>query len=269
MLAICGASESCVWAIVTGDLTGSGKEGQFVVGHTFLHSAWQIYRCRRSRMGLELSREQCLSVPGNHDHWRAGNRRYNPRIYGKHFEPTPWRKALTSPENRLQLDLFGVDSCSGPVDGIANLFASGAISDEQFAGLESHLKHSQREERTDAHHVRAVVCHHSLTRHSASSWTRALESSSAWRLLRLAGQYNVCALLTGHAHSAKSEPYQLGPRSVWELRSPTTLQAEPQAGYQGFWMHRILLCNRRPEWHAILFTWDGAAFCPWPPQVLD
>jgi 3',5'-cyclic AMP phosphodiesterase CpdA len=275
MLARCGANQASTWILVTGDLTASGQAGEFTVAHTWLRSSWRPYRGDDYRMGLDWAGDRCLAVPGNHDHWGAeGNgipNRYNPKIYGSHFEPTPWRTVLHSPGGRLRLELFGVDSCSGPAGPVENALAGGAISNEQFARLEGCLAENCEQAPGEAC-FRAIACHHSLARNRFMSWTRALSESSQAELLRLADKYQVHALLTGHAHSPRLHPYPVSGtnRKVWEVRSPSTLQAGAPSGAQGFWIHRLSLDRAAPlRWEGFRYLWDDICFCPGAPEILD
>lgn len=267
--------------VVSGDLSVSGTALQLAVAHAFVRGRFPINRLPGSTdfMGLNLgSPDEVAMVPGNHDHW-DGNRvtspPHNPGLYEEQFRATPWRKLWHSADGELGLELFGIDSNSGWADGEASLLqrrtagtlAQGRISDMQFAALEDLLKSSGRRALTTA---RAFICHHSLA-YGGNTFQRAeLDRPSKDRLLDLAAEYEVSAVMTGHTHDPAAQQFQHRDskgrlRSCYELRTGCAVGFKAGATDEiGFLAHRIRFAGGQLVWESVRLSWDGARYVPFP-----
>jgi 3',5'-cyclic AMP phosphodiesterase CpdA len=257
--------------VISGDLTQSGTKNDYatVTALLYCHWQWRLPPNKRS-LGFGWTREQLLTVPGNHDHWGREHRAiaFRQGLSPDYFATTPWKNVLSSRGGTINLELYGVDSNSGLEDSAnpakGNLFAGGKLSPEELFGLEEQLKLTDLGERTGAFVVRALVCHHALSPDGIlNAWP--LDEGSRRKLLDIAGRYRICAALTGHTHRFHVEDWSLsvgGHGVLKELRCGTTLQATGGAGLQGFWVHRIARQAGRPdcEWTAWKYQKGGTSF---------
>jgi 3',5'-cyclic AMP phosphodiesterase CpdA len=264
--------------IISGDLTQSGLDNDYATVNALLYGEWPWrFAPIESRLGFAWTRGQVLTVPGNHDHWRAplgwlnvrGPAAYTRDLAPAWFEPTPWKRVVTSRDGQLRVELFGVDSNSGllPKDRTEshNPLARGAISAEEFAALEKQLEAVDPGVPPDASVVRAIVCHHAFSSRGA---TRPLDPESRQTLIRLALRHHVSAVLTGHTHEFADLDWPMiiapgHPAKLKELRSATTLQGTRGRGRQGFWVHSITRSadNRAScQWKAVKYQWGGGTF---------
>lgn len=259
--------------VASGDLTATGTHQEFVVAHSFLRSRLRLRRTPPGRStGLALTDEQIAAVPGNHDHW-DGKRlprpiAYTKAIFPRYFRQTPWPKVWPSRSGGLELEIYGIDSNSGFENKRTNFRAKGEFSNGELQILEQLLKDSdQRHTPHGVSRVRALVTHHSLTYTGRVPYIMALEDSSRDRLLEIAAQYKIGAILTGHTHGANFHKFTVrlphpstATRDVWEMRAATTLQGPSRPNKQGFWCHLIRASTGGPFWTAWRFQWDGNAF---------
>jgi hypothetical protein len=300
--------EELKW-IISGDLTRVGATAEFGVARDFMQSAPQLDRHRWAiRPALGVHPDRYVDVPGNHDHFdgwngggggavraflkwaRGGPRAWNGNLFPNFFRPCPWVSPAgpwMSLAGTIQLDLFGVDSDSGLAGQDANRFAHGKISDVEFQLLEDYLLASRDEPaKKGVTRVRAIVCHHAFTRRPQDGLVKArpLEAVSRLRLLELAAQYRVAAVLTGHTHLPRfrkldvpfpeDEVTKIG--AVYEIRCPTTLQGTPSlaAGTtqrKGFWMHRLVRRNAGAvvEWEPRLYLYKSGDMRPQDVRDLE
>ena len=245
--------------VISGDLTKSGVDNDYATVFALLHHRWQWKFGHIQRwLGFGWPRERTFTVPGNHDHWRHERR---PIAHARgmspdFFEPTPWKHVIESTGGGLRLELFGIDSNSGLEQPgkpeKRNLFARGAMSEEEYRKLEEMLAGSPAQ-RTEPDVVRALVCHHSFKGNTKLPFP--LVDQSRAEICTLAQRYDIAAVLTGHTHdfgtrSWPLDPAASGPSSLKELRCATTLQAtRVKPGLQGFWLHRIArLPGSSSEW---------------------
>jgi hypothetical protein len=143
----------------------------------------------------------------------------------------------------MALELFGVDSNRGMAFNLTNLRAGGSLLPADIQDLEQKLRSSQQQQQKDRKpRLRAIICHHAFTSTGLIS-AQPLDQHSKGELIRLAHQYDVAAILTGHTHDFEARDYvdRTGHRT-WELRSASTVQMDPQPEPQGFWVH-VLECN--------------------------
>lgn len=265
--------------VMSGDLTRTGRNPEeFEVGRDYLEGTWPNPRALPTRRyGLGLGARQVVKVPGNHDHWDGDCRNqwgYNAAIKNAFFPATPFRKEFLSPQGRIVVEFFGVDSCSGfpPLGVGSNRRAKGILHDQELKRLNARLAASLAKEAEDhqkgVRRVRVLVCHHSFQGHWLISWffgSLELRARDIQALTYLAGRYRVAAVLTGHAHDFLADRYATPypPHALREFRSATTLQAP--AGYfkQGFFGHRIVLDgDGKVWWSAYPYQWQGSYFYP-------
>jgi 3',5'-cyclic AMP phosphodiesterase CpdA len=265
--------------VVSGDLTVSGSRREFAVAQAFIRSRFPITRMNGNTdlMGLGASATHGVAiVPGNHDHWdgsRATLPPHNPWLYSEQFRDTPWAKHWTSADGSVELELYGVDSNSGWAAGeastlqrrAAGALAQGRISTTQFSALESKL---QAAGPRAANTARAIVCHHSLV-YSGNTLRRGdMDPASRDRLLNLAAEFEVAAILTGHTH----DPYAFrfhGRDSRGQYRPCHELRAACGVGFKdspsdeiGFLAHRIGLVGGRLTWDSVRLSWSGTRYVP-------
>ena len=114
--------------------------------------------------------------------------------------------------------------------------------------------------------VRALVCHHALSREGLlDPWP--LDVGSTAENHRARRGYDIGAVLTGHTHAFddKDWPATLpgGRRGVLkELRCASTLQATRGPGFQGFWAHKItrVAAHAGCLWTAYKYQKAGTSF---------
>jgi 3',5'-cyclic AMP phosphodiesterase CpdA len=267
--------DAIVRVVVSGDLTVSGSASEFAVAHSYLRSRPRLRRLKVGGfMGLGMSDEDLLTVPGNHDHW-GGNRlwpmvpAYSAAIFPSHFRDTPFLKRWTSADGSVELELYGVDSNSGLANQAHNVAARGEISSRELRELERRLAASSQQRRSQRV-VRAIVCHHSLLYTGGKAGTRDLDPQSRKTLLELAGKYGVSAILTGHTHDLhwagiRTMDANQRVRDVVEYRSGATLPFKQKQN--GFWLHKIDRTSSGCFWFAWRYAWNGVRFVRTPAQA--
>ena len=287
--------------VVSGDLTCTGLRTDFSQTYTYLFSALIPNAPGKGAVGLLIPKSCLWAVPGNHDHWDGHHRwpqpAHDPSLFPDLFDETPWQSPLIlSPKKTLGLELFGVDSNSGLAGQPYNDTAWGALSVAELygpqTGLAQRLKISVAMQPKNVHIVRAIVCHHSLNNKAKAgippaavgkspSWSqRARERFMTWfigqnpdplhpssvaEILKIAHQYEVKALLTGHTHYFWLERHPLqGNPGVWEARCATTLQGPAQTAVQGFYVHQISLegVPPKPVWRSQQYSYAVNKFVP-------
>jgi hypothetical protein len=253
--------------VASGDLTRIGSDNDYYLSYTYLLGRWVEHRLAQRQTGLQIPVVDLYSVPGNHDHWNAypGGLRppaYNSAIFPGYFEPTPWRHTLRPASGAMALELFGVDSNEGLRNSKHNLRARGVLSANELKTLDALLYQSVVDEQKDGTpRIRAIVCHHAFTNQGGLLSAGPLDPQSVQDLLKLAHKYAVAAVLTGHTHYFESKDYP-DPATgnvVWELRSASTTQMDPQPQPQGFWLHEIQLSGSRIGWNAWKYQWNGVS----------
>ena len=256
-----------LYLVVSGDLTAGGYACEFAVAHAFLRTRPRIQRSAPGNLfGLAMPDDHLAAVPGNHDHWRGAPKfrpppAYSPKTIRAQFRRTPWRKRWPS-QGPTGVELFGVDSNSGLAGTATNTFAKGAISTTEFDELDALLTAS-----VGSGLVKAIVCHHSLSYAGGVFDARPLDDFSRERLLAIAAQHRVSAILTGHTHDFDftrrdvADPRSAANiRAVWELRSASTLQGPPKPARQGFLLHRIGESGASLRWSSWRYMWNGTHF---------
>jgi Calcineurin-like phosphoesterase len=268
-----GVEQSDIHWIISGDLTRVGHGPEFDVARDFMESVPACDRFGRPlQPTLGLPRDRYVDVPGNHDHFDGWDEEnlwgvarnpppaWTPNIFPAKFIATPWDNLAVpwrSSHGSIQFELFGVDSNSGLAHQAANRSAKGAIGDNEFALLEDALRMSMsRSVPKNVTRVRALICHHAFTKKPQVGLLKArpLRQESIDRLVKLAAQYRVAAVLTGHTHAlhfrkltVTAQPHgDSVDRSciVYEIRCPTTLQGPAQALVNGFWAHNLFRMAR-------------------------
>lgn len=269
---------------IGGDLTrtGSVHDFQLVFSCLFSQLTWvKDLTGIVDSLELGLPLAETYSIPGNHDHWKGSVFQflpypilppaYNAAIFPNLQDATPWRRSIASPNGKLVLELFGVDSSQGLKHHSTNLRAQGMLSQEELNGVinsagvvvKKGLKQLFDDAKADeaADHVprlRAVGCHHSFGNKNGLVGAWPLEQNSVNQLLQLCRKFKVHAVLTGHTHyflNWQQNPLKSG-WYVWELRCGSTLQREmatpntacTQPQPQGFLVHALSIANSKPSW---------------------
>jgi hypothetical protein len=290
-----------LYVVVSGDLTCTGLRTDFSQAYTYLLSELFPDTPGRNPVGLRIPRGQIWVVPGNHDHWDGHHRwpqpAHDPSLFPDLFDRTPWQSPpILSPKGTLRLELFGVDSNSGLAGQPYNDTAWGAFSFAELyhpqTGLDQLLRVSVATQPQGVQVVRAIVCHHPMNNKAKAgapppalgklgAWPqRARERfmtrligqnpdpllpSSMFEILKVARQYEVKALLTGHTHYFWEERHPLqGNPAVWEMRCSTTLQGPAQTAVQGFYVHQISLegVPPKPVWRWKRYSYAINKFAP-------
>ena len=188
-----------VVVIHSGDLTRAGKNAEFSVGSTFLHSHFdEAGYCVGLRMKRSSERSMAcvdpavFDVPGNHDLW---DRKHPDSVFRDHYPgpyPMEFRMQLNS---KATLVIYGLDSNRSKLR--EHRKAKGEIDSRQLERICSHLQ-KDAEER---HSIRVVALHHPLYdpegASSATSRLRLNHRENVARRLREAGAHLV---LSGHVH---------------------------------------------------------------------
>lgn len=273
-----GIGSQEAFAVVSGDLTATGKRGEFSNAHTLLRSRWQLDVHRVA--GCEFSSQQLFCIPGNHDHWNGVGLALPPAFNGaiaRHFSGSAWVHELRSPDDKFALELLGIDSNAGLEGTATNLRAGGKYADADLDVLRERMEVNQSKRRLDLPVVRALVSHHGInTTVPRGAWykpeAKQLSLASQQELLELAGEYDIHMLLTGHLHSTHaaqhSAPYRGYEHVLREIRCSTTLQAPRSDRRQGFLMHQVLSVPAGIRWNTFRFDWIGSRFyCPSTPWI--
>jgi Calcineurin-like phosphoesterase len=275
------ASPQSLFHVMSGDLTATGHAKEFLVAHTYLRSFWRQTRSPETATGLNLNdplahqSPRLATVSGNHDQWRGQsfvkNVGYNPSLSGTHFRKTFWCRTWRS--NRLELELYGLDSSAGlsttkgtwSQPGRLDLSKGGDV-----ARLEQHLKKNPLRPLPAGilGRARALVLHHSLASGGG------LEAASQQQLLALAAAHGFAAILTGHTHDFLDNPMVVklpggGHRQIHELRSASATQGpEKRTPAPGFLAYQIAIDGTQIRWKAWRFLWNPMAqsFAVWQPD---
>jgi 3',5'-cyclic AMP phosphodiesterase CpdA len=243
------------YLIMSGDLTATGHQEEFVVGHTFLRSQWRVRRDPPELVGFDVRPgQECrlVTVPGNHDHWDGRTLWFDPRQRPAHFRPTPWKRVWEAGD--LILEVYGLDSSAGLSPGRYSFQQLGMLSRLEVSNLIDLLKQAMPLP-VGKHRARALVVHHTLD--------GGYYDISPTALRRLAEKYKISAILTGHTHTFFTQPMTPLPgrsRTVWELRSASTLQA-PEARTNpvpGFLAHQLKVENSQLVWRTWRYVWVSA-----------
>lgn len=261
------------YLIVAGDLTVRGTNESLDESLGFLdgYTNGLPRSVRPVRVGLGESPQRILKIPGNHDHWRGEGRvfpflpKYDPQLSARLQTPVPMK--AKSRDGTLQVDIVGLDSCSGfEHDRIGYTpTQKGALSSGQIESL-----------RGDKPQV--VVVHHDL-----KPRTQVIERDPRGRLRRAVfpfplirgreelieqcAESGIVAALTGHRHTptwARRTCPDNAAATVMELRSPAA--AGPvKAGGMGFLVHHLKVAGEELTWTCYLFLL--AARQKWPVRV--
>ncbi len=254
---------------VSGDLTATGHEDEFLNAHTFLRSRWREKRDPESqtvgfdvRDSIQSSDPRLAVVAGNHDQWRGKgflqNVGYTPALRSTHFRATHWKRTWSA--GPIALELHGLDSNAGCPQSFS--FKQRGQLDFQTGGevdqLENDLKNPAPLPSGAAHRVRAFVIHHSLNSGGG------LKRRSKRKLRTLAETHKVAAVLTGHTHDFLAKDHQTLPtnaRRLWELRSASAVQGPESrvAPAPGFLAHHLFVEGAQVRWQSWRFVWDSAA----------
>ena len=256
--------ENKLRVVMSGDLTAGGTPNDYAMAWGVMRRRWQYVAPPNQReIGFSFpdDRDSLLMIPGNHDHWGSDHYQtgYRADVARDHFMETPWRQQWGSPDGKLILDLYGIDSNSGMRPN-RNLLAGGCLSSRERHTLLDHLKEGMEEAKGDAGsgviRVKAFVCHHAFTVGSGKIPLPLDLSSQEWLKFH-AARYRVSAVLTGHTHEFEQinwlHPYSDDPN--WNLRelrcaAATAGPAEPLGN--GFYFHQIKLEDgqAQPTWRA-------------------
>jgi len=248
--------------LICGDVTAGGSDNDYALSAALLHSRWEWKKWPVRWMGLGWPRELILAVPGNHDHWRSA---VVPRAYSKiapaWFKETPWVQTLCGPVGQLALEVYGIDSNSGMADSSVpvNVFAAGSVAERELQGLESLLRQPRQPSGVTV--LRTLMCHHAFTSTGRFDDAWPLDEVSRDKIIELARNYGISAVLTGHIHTFHEQAWRYLRPCVTELRCATSLQAPARTGVQGFWAHCITLTGGgTSQWHAYKYQWAGVRF---------
>jgi hypothetical protein len=254
--------EDHLLVVDSGDVTASGLRGEFAVAHPFMHwlSTGKHAQVSPLQACLAQHPNELLCVPGNHDQWRGSAIwmwGYNPNLAGLHFRRCPCRTLWKSGD--LELELFGIDSNAGFGANDFNWEAYGRLDQStqgQMDCLVAELKRSDEElaqRKGTQTRVRAFVVHHSVS--YPWDWRLSFEPASADRLLEVAAEFNVTALLSGHIHDFALKDVRVArfDKNVTELRSASTFQGPARRKPKpGFLAHKIWLDDtKKVHW----WTW--------------
>ena len=264
-------SDDRLHVLVTGDLTSGGADNEFKLVHEYLHEQ-NVDPVDGDSYGLGIPKQDIFfaSIAGNHDHWgdhcMPGVPAFSPLIYGSGWFEKTVRRVWWSPNSKLKLEIYGVDSASGLAVSRSNYWALGKLSATELKGLELELLQSNTDEPLAAgtSRVRIICCHHSLVYNKGNGPTpgiidetthaNIIDAGSTAALLQIARDYDVAAVLTGHIHKFWTHKHAVGSRWVWEITCSTTSQAK--SGQNGFWVHQISLVNGKPSARSIPYSWN-------------
>jgi hypothetical protein len=224
---------------------------------------------RLQRVGLQQAESACASIPGNHDHWKGWRiwpfqLGYSTETY-RHFpDRPPFVKRFV--EGEVELCLFAIDSATMFAERRTNFSekAGGGFSRGHRREFETLVATELSKPKSSGckYRTAAILCHHPFTSDNLAA--PLCPACTAW-LTKLACQYNIRMILTGHTHSPFTDSYNVtGSGSVREVRCPTTLQGPPELNESqrspGFWLHRISVENGRIVWRGDLLLFSEAGF---------
>lgn len=258
--------------VLSGDMSATGLETEFAVGHSILRSRLRIKRDGLGQYaGLSLRDQEMGAVPGNHDHFNGLHflrrpRSYTSSIFPTHFRRTPWMKEWLSASGKIVLEIHGIDSNSGLPPKRTNLRAKGSFSAQEIEGLKKNLEVSNsRTVEPGIVRVRALVTHHSLMYAGGLFGAVELEDASRDALLEISAKYKIGVIMTGHTHDSNFHPHSVVDQNgitkeIWEIRSATTFQGPAKPNKQGFWCGLVWLSNDGPRWYGWRFHWAANRF---------
>lgn len=189
--------------VFTGDLTSSGKKGEFLTGTTFLRGEYCIGAI--GNIGLNL-KEDCSEidinstpalfyVPGNHDIW-GRNQPDEIAAYRDHFPgnfPKRW-KFIT---RGRPIFLFGLDSTQNTK--LEHWLARGRVSPEQLKRFEELLNDIRQKDKQARGAIHIVFLHHPLVDVNNGDWNPTMKLDDREIIAK-----NLCGLvdlvLAGHVH---------------------------------------------------------------------
>lgn len=250
--------------IVTGDLSRCGSKQELDLAHSYLLGKIDMSPPLKSMLGLSLSPQELITIPGNHDHW-GGNWQPiggRPSYYDPHdkTQETPYQLRIPLTATR-DLVLVGINTDRNIWPwGIKRLLAVGSFKDE-LVDRKIALAGSQM---TD---IRVALAHHSL---SVRTRTLRMEKSSRLAFETYLDTNGFKAVLTGHTHvfQVPKQPGKYG-HSFEEIRCGSTTQHDRvpynwvtitgQPVEDRDWQQNTLLVHRiyqQPD----LMTWETRAY---------
>ncbi len=204
--------------VVTGDLTATGRQEEFVLAKKYIHKYVEV---RGERIGLELEGEAIL-LPGNHDHWAGTARMW---VGGSHLEDafrTLPPKIASLKIGDYTLTLVSIDSDKDVVPkSISRIFARGCFV-SQLEALEPRLSARRDNE------IRVLLMHHSPM---VESFSLGMTRRSRRALELFLAERDIPVILTGHTHTSAGNVLRIKNRvgesmEVLEARCGTTLQRD-------------------------------------------
>lgn len=189
--------------LITGDLTSTGKVGQFNTADDFLRAK---LRPPKGRVGLEVATWQQKAISGNHDYfcgvtnWRGGPILGGP-TYGltQYFPNMPFvSPPVPLPPTSAVLRFVGIDTDAGNWPyGRNRLWARGSFVNQLTTAAALLGPPSE-------HEIRVLLLHHSRAHQTGYSLKIDKQSRSA--LDRFLVQSDIPVLLSGHIHVPFIDP---------------------------------------------------------------
>lgn len=248
--------------VVSGDLTWTGDDSEFVMALTYLRG--RLQRDWSGGLGLSPWIRETFTLPGNHDHWNSSTLRgiVNPRgrtsrIHGIYFRGPSgqswWHESLE--EGDVQLQLMGIDS-SEPAR--VSLFARGYIDPASLTALEQEIIKADKLANQRLRPVRVLVVHHSPIYTGGFRWANEMEPTSRQDLNQFCRTSGIHFVLTGHVHEPLIPPQGTALTPGMELRCGTTLQGAPRgklptSSNNVFLVHLLHMDGSLVEWRTELY----------------
>jgi hypothetical protein len=249
--------------VVSGDLTWTGDDSEFVMALTYLRGRLQRYWT--GRLGLSPWIKETYAVPGNHDQWNSSRLRgiINPGgrispIHGIFFRGPSgqswWHSSLV--QNDVQLQLMGIDLCE---PARLTLFARGYIDKASLTALDQEIsKADTSAQKNSLRPVRVLVVHHSPEYTGGLRWFKEIEPTSLGDLKQFCKTHDIHFVLTGHVHKEFVPAPGTLHAAGTELRCGTTLQGAPRGKVPNpsgnvFLVHLLFTDGSLVEWQTRVY----------------
>jgi hypothetical protein len=194
------------WCVLfTGDLTKAGKEGEFIVGNTFLRSS--LCLGAGNYVGLNLRDDgiergqapghpQLFAIPGNHDIWS----RNDPKVLGTYRQSFPgnfpiYAAVTTSGPSVI---IHGLDSTQNAP--IGHKFARGRVAPEELETVEQRIRNVSQQA------IQLVCIHHTLSDPPEKTYDLTMRLEDREVVCKRLYDAGADLVLSGHVHEWFASP---------------------------------------------------------------
>lgn len=228
------APADCVFRVVlTGDVTRCGGASEFDVAEQYLFGEVEVRP--GVRVGLKLSRDEVIGIPGNHDHWGGANfplSRKKSVYASRGFAATPYLQSVVV--GPRVVTFAGINSdCDVDSLSPSRFWAWGSFMSELNS---ANLVMPPR----PPNEVRMCLIHHSW---AANGWSLSMSGSSKQAFKAFLTNNSFHGMLSGHMHMFLVPKHgSPAPHGFEEFRCGSTTQHDIVP-----YNWTTLLGNRRPK----------------------